>query len=335
MPSPREEITAVATAFEADQSKLSPDEIKLKYLSSKGLIRELFSGLGVLAEEDRKLCGQQINELRERINNHTQAIATHTRQSARSVIDITRQPYGLEKGTRHPINIMLAEAVSFFKGMGFEIIDDVEIETVEYCFEKLRTPEWHPARDTQDTFYLAGRDDLVLRTQTTATQAKLLETRQPPIRALSLGKVYRSDTADATHSPMFHQIEGVVIDENITFGNLKAVLESFVRTFAPNVKEMRFRPHYFSYTEPSAELDVQCTMCAGNGCSGCKGKGWIEMLGCGMVHPELLARLDQSKEYSGFAFGLGLERLIMQRYGVSDIRDFFENDLRILRQITH
>ena len=334
MSSLQERIVEVSTEFAADQAGLPPEQIKQKYLSSKGLIRELFSGLGSLPEEERKLCGQQINELRERINSHTAGITKETRQKAKTVIDITRQPFGLEKGTMHPINLMLKDAIHFFEQMGFEIIDDREIETVENCFDKLRTPEWHPARDSQDTFYLEGRDDLVLRTQTTATQAKLLETRNPPIRALSLGKVYRSDTADATHSPMFHQIEGFVVDENITFGNLKAVLEAFVRHFAPKVKEVRFRPHYFSYTEQSAELDVQCTMCEGGGCSGCKGQGWIEMLGCGMVHPELLSRLDQSKDYSGFAFGLGLERLIMQRYGVSDIRDFFKNDLQMLKQIS-
>lgn len=338
----RESITATTEAFEADKIHLSKDDLQAKYLSPAGIIRKLFKTVDSLEcedakvlQEEQKALGPMVEQLRGSVEYHLRSLVKQNSEGTQGSVDITRQPYGVDKGTMHPLNIIMKEACLHFERMGFTIIDGPEIETTEYCFDKLRTPSWHPARDSQDSFFIEGNDDLVLRTHTTAIQARLLETEKPPIRAVSLGKVFRVDTADTTHSPVFHQIEGLMIDEGITFANLKAVLTDFVKSFA-GVKDVRFRPHYFSYTEPSAELDVLCSVCEGGGCGTCGGDGWIELLGCGMVHPELIDRVkgDSDKEYTGFAFGLGIERLAMQRYGIPDIRDLYKNDLHMLRQIT-
>ncbi|MFA5793340.1 MAG: phenylalanine--tRNA ligase subunit alpha [Candidatus Gracilibacteria bacterium] len=329
------EISRVLAEFEADKAVLDQEVLRLKYLSKKGgSVTQLTRRIRDISPEQRPAFGAQLNELKNRIEAEIAAIGSTTRDEVQRVVDISRQPYPLERGTLHPTALMIREITNIFKGMGFDIVDDREVETVEFCFDRLLTPEWHPVRDTQDTFYLEGSNDVLLRTQTTATQPKILSTRKPPFKILSTGKVYRSDAPDATHSPMFHQIDGFMVDEGISMAHLKGVLETFIRQFIPKIKGLRFRPHYFGYTEPSFELDVQCTMCEGQGCKSCKNQGWIEVLGAGMMHPKLFenAGLDQEK-FTGFAFGFGVERLVMQKHGIADIRSLFDNDLNLLRQV--
>ena len=234
-------------------------------------------------------------------------------------------------GHKHPLTIVLDEIKEVFIGMGFDIVDGPEVETDYYNFEALNTPKNHPARDTQDTFYI--NENVVLRTQTSPVQIRTMEKQEPPIRIISPGRVYRSDAVDATHSPLFHQIEGLVVDKNITFADLKGTLETFVKRLYGEDSVVRFRPHHFPFTEPSAEVDVQCFNCHGEGCRLCKNEGWIEILGCGMVHPQVLRNCNiDPEEYSGFAFGLGLERVTMRRYNIDDLRLFYENDVRFLKQ---
>ena len=234
-------------------------------------------------------------------------------------------------GAKHPLTIVLDEIKEIFVGMGFDIVEGPEVETDYYNFEALNMPKNHPARDTQDTFYI--NDNIVLRTQTSPVQVRTMEQQKPPIRVISPGRVYRSDAVDATHSPLFHQIEGLVVDKGITFADLKGTLETFVKRLYGEDSVVRFRPHHFPFTEPSAEVDVQCFSCHGEGCRLCKGEGWIEILGCGMVHPKVLSNCGIDPEvYSGFALGLGLERVAMRRYGIDDMRLFFENDVRFLNQ---
>lgn len=329
------EIDRVLAEFEADKAVLDPESLRLKYLSKKsGLVIQLTRRIRDISQEQRPAFGAQLNTLKDRIEEEIAAIGTTTRDEVQKVVDISRQPYPLERGTLHPTALMIREITNIFKGMGFDIVDDREVETVEFCFDRLLTPEWHSVRDTQDTFYLEGSNNVLLRTQTTATQPKILSTRKPPFKILSIGKVYRSDAPDATHSPMFHQIDGFMVDEGISLANLKGVLETFIRQFIPKIQGLRFRPHYFSYTEPSFEMDVQCTMCEGQGCKSCKNQGWIEVLGAGMMHPKLFenAGLDPEK-YTGFAFGFGVERLVMQKHGIADIKSLFDNDLSLLRQV--
>lgn len=329
------EISRVLVEFESDKAMLDQECLRLKYLSKKeGAVSQLIKRIRDLTPEARPSFGAQLNQLRSRIEADIDSIGSSTKTSVQRVIDISRQPSPMEKGTLHPTALMIREISNIFKGMGFDIIDDREVETVEFCFDRLLTPEWHPARDNQDTFYLDGSNDVLLRTQTTATQPKILSTRKPPFKILSTGKVYRSDALDATHSPMFHQIDGFMLDEEISLANLKGVLETFIRQFIPKIKNLRFRPHYFGYTEPSFELDVQCTMCEGLGCKSCKNQGWIEVLGAGMMHPKLLENAGHDPEkYTGFAFGFGVERLVMQKHGIADIRSLFDNDLSLLRQV--
>lgn len=234
-------------------------------------------------------------------------------------------------GYRHPLNIVLEEAKEIFLGMGFSVAEGPEVETDYYCFEALNMEKTHPARDTQDTFYIS--EDIVLRTQTSSVQIRTMEKQKPPIRIISPGRVYRSDEVDATHSPLFHQIEGLVVDRGVTFADLKGTLATFARRLYGEGARVRFRPHHFPYTEPSAEMDTMCYACGGEGCRLCKGEGWIELLGCGMVHPWVLQNCGIDPEvYTGFAFGIGLERIAMRRYGIGDLRLFFENDMRFLSQ---
>jgi phenylalanyl-tRNA synthetase alpha chain len=226
---------------------------------------------------------------------------------------------------------VLDELKEIFVGMGFRIVEGPEVEYDYYNFEALNMPKNHPARDTQDTFYI--NDNILLRTQTSPVQVRVMEKQKPPIRIISPGRVYRSDAVDATHSPLFHQIEGLVVDKGITFANLKGTLETFVKRLYGEDSVVRFRPHHFPFTEPSAEVDVQCFSCHGEGCRLCKGEGWIEILGCGMVHPKVLSNCGiDPEEYSGFAFGMGLERIVMRRYSIDDLRLFYENDVRFLKQ---
>ena len=234
-------------------------------------------------------------------------------------------------GKKHPISIVLDELKEIFMGMGFDVAQGPEVELDYYNFEALNIPKDHPARDTQDTFYI--NDNVVLRTQTSPMQIRVMEKQKPPIRIIAPGRVYRSDALDATHSPLFHQVEGLVVDKNITMADLKGTLEVFVKRLYGEDSVVRFRPHHFPFTEPSAELDVQCFNCHGEGCRLCKGEGWIEILGCGMVHPKVLENCGiDPEEYSGFAFGIGLERLVMRRYNIDDLRLFYENDVRFLNQ---
>ena len=231
----------------------------------------------------------------------------------------------------HPLSRVQREIEEIFMGMGFDIAEGPEVEYDHYNFEKLNIPKGHPARDTQDTFYI--NENIVLRSQTSPVQVRVMEQQKPPIRIISPGRVYRSDAIDATHSPVFHQIEGLVVDKGVTMADLKGTLEIFVKRLYGEDAKIRFRPHHFPFTEPSAEADTQCFACGGKGCRLCKGEGWIELLGCGMVHPKVLAGCGIDPEvYSGFAFGMGLERVVMRRYSIDDLRLFFENDLRFLKQ---
>lgn len=247
------------------------------------------------------------------------------------VIDVTMPGKKIKTANLHPLTQVMQEIEDIFIGMGFEIAEGPDIEYTSYNFDLLNIPKDHPSRDEQDTFYI--NDDILLRTQTSPVQIRVMKSQKPPIRVIAPGRVFRSDAVDATHSPLFHQIEGLVVDKGITMGDLKGTLEVFVKSIYGEDAKVRFRPHHFPFTEPSAEVDVSCFVCGGKGCSVCKGEGWIEILGCGMVHPKVLENCGiDSEVYSGFAFGLGLERVVMRRFNVDDLRLFFENDIRFLKQ---
>ena len=290
-----------------------------------------------LTPEERPVVGQMANEVREalevaladkKVGLESEAVNQKLKEE---VIDITMPGRKMPKGHMHPLHKTLEEVQNIFLGMGYEIVDGREVETAYYNFDALNLGEEHPARDEQDTFYFTN--NLVLRTATSPVQVHTMEEQELPIRMVAPGRVYRSDESDATHSPIFHQIEGLVIDKNITFGDLKGVLAEFAKKFFGDKVQVKFRPHYFPFTEPSAEVDVSCVMCGGKGCNVCKGSGWIEILGCGMVHPKVLemAGIDPTK-YQGFAFGMGLERLTMLKYDINDLRLFYENDVKFLSQ---
>ena len=250
---------------------------------------------------------------------------------ASETLDVTMPGKPIALGKKHPLNVVLDEFKEIFLGLGFSIAEGPEVELDHYNFEALNIPKDHPARDTQDTFYIS--DNVVLRTQTSPMQVRTMEKKKPPIRIIAPGRVYRSDAVDATHSPLFHQIEGLVVDKDIRMSDLKGILELFAKKLYGDDTVVRFRPHHFPFTEPSAEMDIQCYQCHGEGCRLCKGEGWIEILGCGMVHPHVLevCGIDPN-EYSGYAFGIGLERMVMGRFKIDDIRLFYENDVRFLHQ---
>ena len=283
--------------------------------------------------------GQLINGLRAELEEALAAreaevsLRLKNARLAEEKVDVTLPGKAAAKGGLHPLNIVLEDLIDIFRSMGFDVVDGPEVETEHYCFEALNVPKDHPARDMQDTFYLA--EDLLLRTQTSAAQIRVMENRKPPIRIICPGRVFRADEVDATHSPVFHQVEGLVVDKGITLCDLKGVLEQFAHEiYGPDTK-VRFRPSFFPFTEPSVEVDVSCSACGGTGCRVCKGAGWIEILGAGMVHPRVLAGCGIDPEvYSGFAFGIGLDRLTTTRYKISDIRLLFENDQRFLTQFT-
>ena len=313
------------------------EEIRIAFLGKNGSVTSLTKQMGKLSAEERPAIGQLANEIRGKIE---QAIEEKTKEIKRKEqeakllaekIDVTLPGKATKLGSRHPLTVVLDDIKEIFVGMGFDIVDGPEVELDYYNFEALNIPKDHPARDTQDTFYIT--DNIVLRTQTSPVQIRVMKKQKPPIRIISPGRVYRSDAVDATHSPVFHQIEGLVVDKGITFADLKGTLETFVKRLYGEDTVVRFRPHHFPFTEPSAELDVQCFNCHGEGCRLCKGEGWIEILGCGMVHPDVLRNggIDP-EEYSGFALGYGLERVCMRRYGIDDLRLFFENDVRFLKQ---
>ncbi|MCT4598536.1 MAG: phenylalanine--tRNA ligase subunit alpha [Vallitalea sp.] len=327
---------ALKSIEEAKDLKILND-IRVNYLGKKGELTGVLRGMKDLSNEERPVIGQLANEVRNIIEETLEGAKTNLakiereRKLTQEVIDVTMPAKKQEMGHRHPMNIVLDDIKAIFMGMGYEIAEGPEVEKDYYNFEALNIPENHPAKDEQDTFYI--NKDTVLRTQTSPVQIRVMENSKPPIRVIAPGRVYRSDEVDASHSPVFNQIEGLVIDKNITMADLKGALEVFIKELYGEKVKVKFRPHHFPFTEPSAEVDVSCVMCGGEGCRVCKGSGWIEILGCGMVHPKVLEMVGiDSKEYSGFAFGMGLERITMLRYGIKDIRLFYENDVRFLQQ---
>ncbi len=315
------------------------ENLRVKYLGKKGELTAVLKQMGGLSEDERPIVGQLANEVRELLTNSLDAKRVELSEKMlekrlrAEKIDVTMPGKTVTIGKKHPLNTVLDEAKEIFIGMGFTIAEGPEIEYETYNFTKLNTPEGHPARDRQDTFYFTDDDHLLLRTQTSPVQIHVMETQSLPIRVISPGRVYRKDEVDATHSPMFHQIEGLVVDKGITMGDLKGTLNTLVKRLYGEDAVTRFRPHHFPFTEPSCEVDVQCFECGGKGCRVCKGEGWIELLGAGMVHPKVLEGCGiDSKVYSGFAFGIGLERTAMRRFNISDLRLIYENDVRFLNQ---
>jgi len=321
----------------ADERAL--EDLRVKYLGKKGELTAVLKDMGRLSAEERPVIGQIANDARESITN---AIKTAERKLAAAAVDVKLKLEKLDVtlpgktvsiGHKHPLTIVLDEVIEIFVGMGFSVAEGPEVETTYYCFEALNIGEHHPARDRQDTFYIS--DDVILRTQTSSVQIRTMEKQKPPVRIISPGRVYRKDEIDATHSPVFHQIEGLVVDKGITFADLKGTLEALVKGIYGDDAVIRFRPHHFPYTEPSAEVDMQCFKCKGIGCPMCKHEGWIELLGSGMVHPKVLKTCGIDPDvYTGFAFGVGLERLCLGRFNISDMRLLFENDMRFLRQFS-
>ncbi len=328
---------AAAQALDAVETGEALESVRVRFLGKKGELTAVLRGMGALTPEERPVVGQLANEARAyiegKIEEKKAAVAAKEREAKlkSEVIDVTVPGRRKLAGRLHPLYQVLNEITAIFTGMGFSVAEGPDIETDYYNFEALNIPADHPARDTQDTFYI--NDNIILRTQTSPVQIRVMEQTKPPIRMIAPGRVFRSDAVDATHSPVFHQIEGLVIDKGITMADLKGTLEAVVKgLYGPDAK-IRLRPHHFPFTEPSAEVDVSCFACGGKGCGMCKGEGWIEILGAGMVHPKVLKVGGIDPEvYSGFAFGLGLERIAMFKYGIDDLRLFFENDLRFLRQ---
>ena len=313
------------------------EKARIQYLGKKGELTAILKQMGKLSAEERPVIGQLANEIRKDIEdtiaNKSAEIkkAAQEKRLAEETLDVTMPGTLPQIGYKHPLSIVLDEIKDIFMGMGFDIAEGPEVEYDYYNFEALNIPKDHPARDTQDTFYI--NDNIVLRTQTSPVQIRVMEKTQPPIRIIAPGRVFRSDAVDATHSPLFHQIEGLVVDKGITMADLKGTLETFAKRLYGEDTKIRLRPHHFPFTEPSCEIDVSCFKCGGKGCPFCKGEGWVEILGCGMVHPKVLemSGIDPN-EYSGYAFGIGLERMVMGRFKIDDIRLFYENDVRFLHQ---
>lgn len=337
----QEQLTAIREAAAAALNEADTlarlEELRIQYLGKKGELTAVMKGMGKLSPEERPVIGQLANEVRTGIETALEAKKSALEAAAADAkilsetIDVTMPGRRTAKGKKHPLTTVLDELKDIFIGMGFTIAEGPEVELDYYNFEALNIPKDHPARDSQDTFYID--ENVVLRSQTSSVQARVMEQQQPPIRLISPGRVYRSDAVDATHSPVFHQVEGLVVDKGITMADLKGTLEVFVKKLYGENTRLRFRPHHFPFTEPSAEVDISCFNCGGEGCRICKGEGWIEILGCGMVHPKVLSGCGIDPEvYSGFAFGIGLERITMFRYGIDDLRLYFENDVRFLEQ---
>lgn len=321
------------------------DELRVKYLGKKGELTAVLKQMGKLSPEERPVMGALANavraEIEEKLENRKEAIhaAAMEEKLKAEALDVTIPGEPVAMGHEHPMNQVLQEIKDMFVGMGYQIVDGPEVELASYNFTRLNIEEGHPSRDRSDTFYFKDDDSLLLRTQTSPMQVRVMENTKPPICILAPGRVYRKDEADATHSPMFHQIEGLVVAENITMGDLKGALVTLMKKIYGQDAVMRFRPHHFPFTEPSCEMDMQCHKCHGHGeldgqvCSTCHGEGWIELLGAGMVHPDVLSGcgIDPEK-YSGFAFGMGLERMAMGRMKINDLRLIFDNDVRFLSQ---
>lgn len=313
------------------------EQLRVAYLGKKSELAAILKGMASLSPEERPIIGQLGNTVRnaieqafEKAKNHVNELETQKKIQAEA-LDVTLPASKIDIGNLHPLTKVQSQLEDIFLGMGFTIAEGPEVETDYYNFTALNTPEFHPARDVQDTFYIT--DKVLLRSQTSTVQVHAMENSNPPIRVISPGRVYRSDAVDATHSPMFHQCEGLVIDKGITMADLKGTLETFAKAMFGDKTEIRFRPHHFPFTEPSCEVDVSCFVCGGKGCSVCKGEGWIEILGAGMVHPNVLRMSGIDPDvYSGFAFGMGIERIVMTKYGINDMRLLYENDVRFLSQ---
>jgi phenylalanyl-tRNA synthetase alpha chain len=323
-------------AIEAAEEGAALEQLRVDYLGKKGQITGLLKGLGKLSPEERPAAGAQINvvkqELQELIGARKAALeaAAVEAKLAAETIDVSLPGRGQDTGGTHPVTRTMERMEEFFAAIGFEVVEGPEIEDDYHNFEALNIPAHHPARAMHDTFYVD--EHTVLRTHTSPVQVRVMESQQPPLKIICPGRVYRCDS-DLTHTPMFHQVEGLLIDEQSSFADLKGVIEEFLRMFFERELAVRFRPSYFPFTEPSAEVDIQCVNCGGDGCRVCSHTGWLEVMGCGMVHPKVFeySNIDTEK-YSGFAFGMGVERLAMLRYGVNDLRIFFDNDLRFLEQ---
>ncbi|MEE9213645.1 MAG: phenylalanine--tRNA ligase subunit alpha [Thermodesulfobacteriota bacterium] len=336
----KDRLERVLTKANEEISKVSIEvdlnNLKAKFLGRKGIITEVLKGMKDLSEEERPIMGKLINETKDSLENlfdkKFKEIHNKKKQEivAHEKIDVTLPGRGRESGAKHPITQVMEEIITIFQRMGFQVAEGPEVEHDYYNFEALNIPKNHPARDMQDTFYIT--EDIVLRTHTSPVQIRIMEKKSPPIKIIAPGKVYRCDS-DISHTPMFHQLEGLLVDEKVTFGDLKGVLIQFVNLVFGEGTKVRFRPSFFPFTEPSAELDIECIICGGGGCRVCKDSGWLEILGCGMVDPEVFksVKYDPDK-YSGFAFGMGIERITMLKFGINDIRLFFENDIRFLKQ---
>ena len=326
-----------AASLEAVSDKAGLDALRLKLLGKKGDLTMLLRSMGQLPADMRPKAGQMINEVREKLTAQLDALDSkikkleQEKKLAREAIDVTEPRKHTPLGSMHPVSLVQDQLIDVFTGMGFDVVEGPEVEYDHYNFELLNLPKNHPARDAQDTFYI--EDNIVLRTHTSPVQARTMLTSKPPIRIVCPGRVYRADEVDATHSPVFHQMEGLVIDEDVTMADLKGTLDAFAKALYGDDVTTRFRPSFFPFTEPSAEVDLTCVNCHGKGCRVCKGTGWIEVLGAGMVNPKVLDMCGiDSKKYRGFAFGVGLERIVMLRYGITDMRALYEGDVRFLSQ---
>ena len=332
-------------ALEAAETPAALEELRVKLLGKKGELTAVLKMMGKLSPEERPIMGQMANAVRAEIEAKLESCKASIgakvleAKLTSEAIDVTIPGDEIELGHQHPMNMVLQEIKDIFVGLGYTVVDGPEVELASYNFTRLNIEEGHPSRDRSDTFYFDDNDEVLLRTQTSPMQIRFMENNKPPLCMLAPGRVFRKDEADATHSPMFHQIEGLVVDEHITMGDLKGALITMMRKIYGEDAQMRFRPHHFPFTEPSCEMDMQCHKCHGTGevdgqvCSTCHGEGWIELLGAGMVHPEVLSNcgIDPEK-YSGFAFGMGLERMAMGRMRINDLRLIFDNDVRFLNQ---
>lgn len=333
-----EEIKNIALSeLKAAGNSEQLESLRVKYLGKKGELTKILRGMGSLTKEQRPIIGKVANEVRasldEFINNAALLIKNKQmdKKLSSEIIDISMPGVKQKVGKRHPLDLTLDSMKDIFISMGFTIEEGPEVELDYYNFEALNIPKNHPARSEQDTFYI--NDNIVLRTQTSPNQIRTMEKQKPPIKMICPGKVYRSDAVDASHSPIFYQMEGLVVDKGITFADLKGTLDHFARRMFGDKIKTKFRPHHFPFTEPSAEMDASCFVCGGKGCKLCKGSGWIELLGCGMVHPQVLRNCGIDPEvYSGFAFGFGVDRMVMLKYGIDDIRLLYESDMRFLDQ---
>ena len=326
-------------AMEAAQDSAALDALRVQYLGKKGELTAVLKMMGKLSPEERPQMGQLANDVRAALERALEErgreleAAALERRLKEEAVDVTIPGKAVSLGHKHPMSIALDEIKEIFIGMGFDVLDGPEIELASYNFDRLNADEGHPSRDWSDTFYFDKDSRVMLRSQTSPMQVRAMETRSLPIRIIAPGRVYRKDEVDATHSPMFHQVEGMVIDRNVTMADLKGTLNLLVESLYGKGTQTRFRPHHFPFTEPSCEMDVQCHKCGGKGCPTCKGEGWIELLGAGMIHPRVLemSGIDPN-EWSGWAFGMGLERTAMRRFKISDLRLIFENDMRFLSQ---